>query len=62
MVSFLYAAVCVAGFSEERVNEIIQLALPEKLLPPEHQVVTIIDPSLPSLLPSVGEPRERVAS
>lgn len=29
---------CVAGFSEEHVNEIVQLALPEKLLPPEHQV------------------------
>lgn len=30
--------VCVAGFSEEIQNEILQLSLPEKLLPPEEQV------------------------
>ena len=34
----LFPAVSVAGFSSEYPNEIIQLSLPEKLLPPDKQV------------------------
>ena len=34
----LVVAVCLAGFSADQPNEILQLALPEKLLPPEQQV------------------------
>ena len=36
---FYYAALCVAGFSTETSAEITQLALPEKLLPAQDEVL-----------------------
>ena len=37
-LSLITAAVCVAGFSLEQNNEILQLAIPEKLLALDKQV------------------------
>ena len=37
-LSLLCAAVCVAGFSQDKNNEILQLSIPEKLLAADKQV------------------------
>jgi hypothetical protein len=37
-ISIFFVAICVAGFSAGQNNEILQLAIPEKLLPVSEQV------------------------
>ena len=37
-----FIAICVAGFSAGQNNEILQLAIPEKLLPASNQVWPLI--------------------
>ena len=48
VIIYNHSAVYVAGYSAsgERHNELLQLLLPEKLLPPEKQVVTYIIDSM----------------